>query len=815
MSVAIRARLDMNQHPRPDPLDACRNREPFRIVAAMLLACLATIPAAGTQETAAPAKTDPAKADPAKKVEPPIPLYEQDPFDLIILDEANKNERLQVLPLPFPNRRVPVDRTGSLVIRLVGDDPTEYELAWKSIKDVKLYEEMLLDEANRLVAASKLDEAFDYFQHLQVIKPDWPGLKESIDRYLFVDAGNLNAQKKYAESLAVLEELYDRAPDTRVSANRPVIDIISVLFDRVVNEYYTNKDFRSARLLLQRMAEKYQANRPPSVDKWVGEFQKLAGEKRDAGREHLQSNRYREALVAIKEMHAIWPNVAGGRELEADLATAYPLVFVGVTQPAVQYDAQRLDNWSARRTGRLVHRTLVEFLGGGPEGGQYQFAFGSIEHSDDLRSMTLRLRREAATGDAPVTGYDIARRVMQLADPAHPEYNSAWSSLLASTRVDNVMAVEMSFRRPHVLPEAWLRVPLAPQATITAESGDGPFRIQSKSEAETQFANKSFRPGGRLAEIVEVTFPDTTSVMTALRRGDIDVVDRVFPADALRIMEGTSRDADIRVMPYAHPTVHILVPNHKNPFLANPTFRKALVVAIDRERILQQEFLGNREQMGCRALSGPFPARSADVDPLDYAYDESIRAWAHNALFAKVLSLVALKEVVELAKKRGEPEPKLGKLLLGYPGNEIARLGAQAIQSYLKVIGVEIELQEFPIGVTVDAQGTCDLVYKEVAIWEPATDARRLLGAAGVAPTQSFYVAQNLRELDRAENWGDVRSRLLDIHRSVYSDVDVLPLWQLVDFFAFHKRVAGIGERPVWLYQNVEQWRIGAGPVTQ
>jgi ABC-type transport system substrate-binding protein len=289
----------------------------------------------------------------------------------------------------------------------------------------------------------------------------------------------------------------------------------------------------------------------------------------------------------------------------------------------------------------------------------------------------------------------------------------------------------------------------------------------------------------------------------------------VFPADAIRIGSELPRDSDIKIVPYAHPTVHVLVPNLQNPFLANPNFRRALVFAIDRERILLEELLGGREQLGSGVISGPFPASSSESDPLGYAYDETIRPWTHNALLAKVLSIVATKEVVELAKKRGESEPKLTRLVLGFPGGEIARIGSQAAQAYLKVIGIEVDLKEFPPGVTEDVSGECDLVYKEVAIWEPVTDARRMLGPRGVAPTQSPYVAQSLRRLEEARNWGDIRDRLLDIHRAVYNDVAIMPLWQVVDYFAYHKRIRNIGERPVWLYQNVEQWRIGTDTVAQ
>lgn len=791
--------------------------EPLLVVLAMLLGCGIVLPWGLAQPPAAPPATDAAATDPAAPPAKPKPLFEQEPFDLVILDEENKGARLQVVPLNFPNRKVPVNRSGNLTIRMIGDDPSDYEIPWKNIADVKLYEELLLDEGNRLVAAGKLDEAFDFFHHLQGIRPEWPGLKESVDRYLFADARGLAGKdkKKYAESMAVLEELYARNPAFQATPTKRVMDVISDLFDRIVNEYYEKKDYRSARLLMRRMAEKYKDQRPASVDKWAASFQQMAAQKRDQAKQQLAAQQYRAAIASVKEMDGIWPTVAGGAATKQEVATAYPLVIVGTMQPSIEFDAQRLDNWSARRTGRLVHRTLVEFLGAGPEGGQYQFAWGTVEHSEDLRGVILRLNRNAAQATPPITGFDIARRILELADPQSPDYNAPWASLLFNVRVEDVMTVHLELRRPYVLPEAWLRVPLTAKNAGSPNDGDGPFRVQAQTEAETQFANKSFRPGGRLAEIVEMKFPDTQSALTALRRGDIDAVDRIFPADGLRLSASASRDAEIKVVPYAHPTVHVLVPNPKNPFLANRDFRRAILLAIDREKILRDELLGGREQLGSRVLSGPFPASSSEADPLGYAYDETITPWRHSALLGKALSIVATKQIVELAKKRQEPEPKLTKLILGYPGGEVARIGCQAIQTYMKVIGIEVELREFPPGVTEDASKECDLTYKEIAIWEPATDARRMLGPTGVAPTTSPYVAQSLRWLEESENWSDIRARLVDIHRAAYNDVAVLPLWQVVDYFAYHKRLQNVGERPVWLYQNVEQWRISVEAAAQ
>ena len=52
------------------------------------------------------------------------------------------------------------------------------------------------------------------------------------------------------------------------------------------------------------------------------------------------------------------------------------------------------------------------------------------------------------------------------------------------------------------------------------------------------------------------------------------------------------------------------------------------------------------------------------------------------------------------------------------------------------------------------------------------------------------------------------RDRLQELHILLFEDLPVIPLWQLVDHFACHRGVQGIRQRPVFLYENVEQLRV-------
>jgi ABC-type oligopeptide transport system substrate-binding subunit len=65
-----------------------------------------------------------------------------------------------------------------------------------------------------------------------------------------------------------------------------------------------------------------------------------------------------------------------------------------------------------------------------------------------------------------------------------------------------------------------------------------------------------------------------------------------------------------------------------------------------------------------------------------------------------------------------------------------------------------------------------------------------------------------LEQVGQARNWRQARDRLRDVHQVAYYDLPVIPLWQTVDSYAYHKSLQGIGTKLVTLYQNVADWRV-------
>src|SRR3954452_374331 len=106
------------------------------------------------------------------------------PFDQVILNKAGGGKTLEALPLTLPQRPLTaIPTTGSLKMRLLDRPTEEFEVAWTNVAQVRVYEQVLLAEAERLTAAGNFDEAYDYYTRLGADFPSLANLNESICNY--------------------------------------------------------------------------------------------------------------------------------------------------------------------------------------------------------------------------------------------------------------------------------------------------------------------------------------------------------------------------------------------------------------------------------------------------------------------------------------------------------------------------------------------------------------------------------------------------------------------------------------------------------
>lgn len=759
-------------------------------------------------------------------------LDEATPYDVITLSRAHDGAVLKVKPLDLPQRRVPdpFPAAGNLTVRLLDEPGTTYQLNWQTIAQIELWEEIVLARGIALVAEGKLDEAYDYFAYVEQNAPATAGLPKAMQDYLYAEAIASHRRGQFDEALAMLRELHRRNPgyDRLETA-------LGVTTEKVVEEYVAKADYRSARQLLTNLADCYPQH--ASVAKWHRQLRQQAAALQAQAQEALTAGQLREADQLIRRATDLWPETPGLRELATTARRQYSRLVVGVTLPLADLGPRRLDDWAGRRCQRLMYRTLTEVTGMGTEGATYECPLGDVLVEPLERRMEIQLRPGLrwASGDETLTGFDVSRRLLAMAEPQTPLFRPQWAELFDSVSIDAVYRVEIGLTRNHVRPEALLQTIVPPCGPADANGrppvSNGPYLLDQRDDGGDHafisnpqyFAATTTMP----KEIVERPFAKGADAIRALRRGKIQVLDRVNPW-GLRLLQD---DENLVVRRYRFPLVHCLVPNVRKPLLANRSFRRALVYAIHREAILQQ-LLDGAELPGCQVLSGPFPAGDSFEDPLSYAYDTTIEPRTYDPRLAVALAELALDEVADRLKKKGQQLDKMPTLVLAHPADEIARSACASIKRQLELVGIPIMLRELGPnrpdefgGATVGAKivskdyapapipDSIDLLYAELAIWEPLVDARPLLGADGMSGGCSPYMDLALRQLNEAADWPQVRQHLCRIHRIAHDDVAVVPLWQLTDHFACRKELTGVAEQPVTLYDSVERWQtVFPGP---
>ncbi len=736
--------------------------------------------------------------------EPVVRLMDQAPYDVLTLDRANDNKIFKVAPLRLPNRRVPENpkRTDKLRVKLL-EDEQEYDVAWANIAKLELYEQLVVAEVNKFVAEGKLDDAYAELAFLLTYYPQAPGLADARQNYLYVSSAAAFRQQKFDEALAILEELLAQNPNFRAGENGPpLLQRLGDIADRLIGSQVQKREYAAARGLLTRLGRQYKADDEPFAKKWRAQLEELATRYRDEAKQHLEAGRFVEAQDAASLLQIIWPQLTGAAEVTAEVARRHPLVRVGVEHPATELTGNALFDVAARRSGRLVGRMFVERTAIGTEGGRYESPVAQLVKSDDSLALTLKLSPTAG----PSAAYDLARRLLARATAGTDEYSVPWSRLVSSVEMPAAGEVQVNFRTSFVLPEALLSMPLDPPGS-TEEALDQPYAVLSREDGVARFARNEryrFLQSSQPAEIVERTFADPLRALLALKRGEVDVLDRVFPGD----IAGLKSDATVAVAPYAGPTTHALALRSDHPFLSSATFRRALLYGSNRELLLSQGLLRGTPLPGCRVVSGAFPAPVTGMELPIYGYDAKIDPRPFDPRLGIALMALAEGELKSKFEKQEKQAPKLTPFTLGHPADEVSRIACRGLARDWKRLGIDCKLLEFPAGRFDDANKKCDLVYLQLQAWEPIVDANRLFAAGGLTPSANEHIQLALRNLQTSRNWQQVRERLLVLHRLVHEDVTILPLWQVFDHFAYRRTLEGPKPGRLQLYQDIERWQV-------
>lgn len=735
---------------------------------------------------------------------PGLELLQEDPHDLIFFKAAAGGGWVKASLLELPNREMPSSPKGQLQFRINGIEAKDFVAKWDEIESIDFWEKRLERETADRIKAGDFTGAYPFLSVLIRDYPDRPNLRTLRSEFLLRDALARFKKGEIGPALAMLEELHRYAPEYKSDS---VISGIGMTTDRLMQTLMDEKKLELAQQLLARLEKDYRGQNLASIKKWNQTFLEMAQERQDAAIAALNAEDFRAARMLSRESIYLKPSIPGGQELVRKIDQIYPLVNVGVLQTATDIDPTRLDNWAARRAGRLLYRVLFEMKGAGPEGGEYAFLFGETEQSADRQEFKMLLQTEKLEPPLNgISGFLVADRLAQRVDPGSPVYFSPWAAAIKAIGLDGPKEIDCLLRRPNVLPSALIQMTVD-GSWFGGEPGSptGDYRrdvIEGDVVRYTLVGKQ--RTATQPREIVEVRTESAADGVAKLLKGEVDVLDQLFPADAVRL-EG---NRNIRVANYPLPSVHMLVPCSDHAYLAERAFRRALVYGTNREDILSGELLEGLEVPGCRVLSGPFPAGIEPNDPLGYAYDQSIAPRRYEPRLAKLLITMNANTLASQAKRKKEDVPVLKPIRLAHPPENLSRSACEAIKSQWELLDLEVELVELPVGKAFPDPGTADLAYVAAAVWEPIIDARRVLGPEGMAGSTDQLVGLGLRRLEESKNWKDARDRLLDLHYIVHHELPIIPLWQLVDSYAYNRNLLGVGSDVVSLYQNAEKWRL-------
>jgi len=742
-----------------------------------------------------------------KPQDPGLELLQQEPHDLLFFSEKSGGGWVMTVPLDFPGRKPPANPTGTLKFQIIGLEGKDFIVKWSDVVRAELWEVRLERETRERIKQGDFVGAYPFLSILLRDYPERSGLRTLRCEYLWNDAVTRAKSGQVTPTLAMLEELRRFAPDYRSKA---VIGAIDRIADRLMTTLIKSGELDLAQQVFSRLESEYQKDRLDSITKWNAEFLKMAQAKQDQALVALEAKDYRAARKLSRESVYLKPTIDGGKELVRKIYAIYPLVRVGVLQTATTLEPTRMDNWGARRSGRLIYRTLFEMEGAGPEGGEYDFIFGTVETSPDRMHFELNLDTEKLPPPLNrVRGQYLADVMAARAMQSSATYFSPWAAAVHTVGMNGPKQVTFNLRRPNVLPISLLQVPI--DGSWFGGKPGSPTGDYRRDVVEDQLVRYVLsgepRSPTQPREIVEIRCDSAADGVNLLLQGEIDVLDQLFPADAIRLR----RSKVVRVANYPLPTIHMLIPCSDHPYLAERTFRRALVYGTNRQDILNGELLEGLASEGSRVLSGPFPAGLERNDPLGYAYDQNLKPRPYEPPLARLLIAMNANQMKATAQRNKTKVPELTPIRIAVPADNMSRVASEAIKSQWELLGLKVQLVELPVGTTFPEpdEDIADIVYVSAAVWEPVTDARRLLGPEGIAGSTDQLVGLGLRRIEEAKNWKDVRTGLLDLHAIAHHELPVIPLWQMVDSYAYRRELTGVGSDIVSLYQNAVKWRLG------
>ena len=354
---------------------------------------------------------------------------------------------------------------------------------------------------------------------------------------------------------------------------------------------------------------------------------------------------------------------------------AEDVVVVGRTSAAMNLDPRVGTDAASEEAADLLYDGL---LAKRPDGDLVPALAERWEVLDGGLRYRFRLREGVVFHDGRrLTSADVAWTFRSIADGTVATAKRAAFAQLAHAEAVDGRTVDLHLSEPYASFPVELTLGIVPEGTMPDEIGrrpvgTGPFRFVSRSPERLVLAafDRCWSGRPRLDRVELAEIPDATVRALALLKGSVHLVVNDLPPDvvprfradpAFRVVEGPSGD-------YAY-----LGFNLRDPVLSDVRVRRAVALAIDRERLVATLWRGLGE------------VTETMMPPGHWARDESLEPRPHDPAAAR-----RLLDAAGYPDPDGPgPRPRL-RLELKTSTSETYALQAQVIQAMLAEVGIEL-----------------------------------------------------------------------------------------------------------------------------
>ncbi len=705
--------------------------------------------------------------------------------------------------------------------RLVLDAVKEFH--GKRFKDLTRREQLVAAE-QALAAAVRFHESAKQSVHRK--GDGWEPLENELRKFLLdvriEQLNELAEAKDWDQAFALTRRLAAAytSPEDQKQIALPLADLLQ----KAMNSPGLRSELqvRSVRERLRLLTEQFPDNAAikPIADRLKAQARELLDRAQKLGED---PNKREEAQELLKQAEETWPRLEGLRDLRIKLARSHPILRVGVRELPRFLSPARAETDTELRGVELLFESLVK--PSTDETGAVRYRPGLSEGRPVVAPLGRRFalpRGAQWSNGKELTAGDVRFTVRYLLGQGQPGQGQptrpgAWAGLLEeATMGRDPYQVTLTLRQGYLDPLAlmtfkvlpsWLAMPLDGEEFGRKPVGSGPYVYVSPASEAQEYAlflanpNYGSRSSKRgLPWIQEVRFYATSNPVKDLQKNRIDLALDLTAEQAQEL----KKDADVTVplppRPVPNRRVYFLAVNLRRPALADVKVRRAIGLAINREKLLDEHFRGGLGHEVHRTLNGPYPAHA-------WACSESPRVNnAFNLFEAQVLAKEARGKVgpIPLSLKYPDGDPALARAMeaLCAQVREATGIEVQPEKRDPRGLKEEIEvLQSFDLAYT-----HYDFPAETFSLWPllgPGKNGENVFGFT--LPD----VETLLQELRSHRHFEDVKRCAQQLHEILFDEMPLVPLWQLDPLLAWHRAVKPVVPvDPLLVFPDVDQWRV-------